>query len=494
MSNSHRSNRGNDNQAGLCSAAKAEGIFFWIMMACFGVKAMFFALRIRERVFPDEASWYGMVQVFSRSRLLPVDSPESYPLGLITHLPTLYFYLMGKVLAGNFWPIDDLVFLRVVNVVFGVLTVSFAWRLARLMGLSLAVRCLFMVMLTNTVMFTFISGAVNYDNLSTLLAVLSIYYLIRFMQGRSACHLLLSFLFILAGMLTKIVMLPYGLALVLVVFFHERGSLFFFLKSLPSWLAALRWREAAFLALCLAGLAANLTLYGGNKIRFGVLLPSMDKVLPVEDCLKNRLFTRDYVVRQFKAMKLTMLDAQRLALSIRDPGDRATAWNQLAEAEKRKKQAPEKLMGRWQYAVEWVQVIVARTYSVAAHQSIFKYEKDFYPYYAVFVLAALMWFCRFRDLLRPGIGGVGFIVLFYTMILMQGVNYPIYRSSGFSGLALTGRYMFPVLVPLYLLTAHALLSQMPRWWQITVGLAVGIFFVGGEFPWFLRQAGPEWYF
>jgi hypothetical protein len=91
-------------------------------------------------------------------------------------------------------------------------------------------------------------------------------------------------------------------------------------------------------------------------------------------------------------------------------------------------------------------------------------------------------------------GGIGFIFLFYTTILMQVVNYGNYRGTGFSGLALTGRYVFPVLVPLYLLTAHALLSKMPRWWQLTAGLAIAVLFISGEFPWFLRMAGHEWYF
>lgn len=472
---------------------QAERLAFGTLFVYFIAKAVFFALRIRERLFPDEATWYGIIQIFSRSNWLPVDSPESYPLGLITHTPSLYFFLMGKLLACNVFAIDDLIFLRLANVALAMLTVLFAWRLAKRLELSLPVRIIFLIMLTNTVMFTFVSGAVSYDNLSTLLAVLSLYYFVCFFHNRSRSHLLLFFLCLLSGMLTKVVLIPYGAALLLMFLFYERGNLVIFLQSIPSSCQGWRWVETLLLVLCFLALAMNLTLYGGNKIRFGGLLPNMDMVVPIEGCLQNRLFVRNYVVREFKSGKLTLVDAQRLALSIRDPGDRASALNQLREATK-KNQAPKQLQGRWRYALEWGKVMVMRTYSVAAHLSLFKYESDFYAYYAIFALTGGLWLFRFRDFCTPCMAGIGFTFLLYTTILMQVVNYGNYRGTGFSGLALTGRYMFPVLIPLYLLSAQALLAKMPRWWQLLVGLTVAVIFIGGEFPWFLRMAGPEWYF
>lgn len=475
-------------------AGRAEVITFWLMLVYFAAKAFYFALRIRERVFPDEASWFGMVEIFSRSSFLPVDSPESYPFGLITHIPSLYFFLLGKVLQCNVFPINDLVFLRLINVVTSVVSVVFAWRLARALALTLAVRCLFLVMLTNTVMFTFVSAAVSYDTLSTLCAVLSLYYLVLFFQKRLVTYVLLGCFFALAGTLTKVVLLPYGLALLLAVAFNERGRLLWLVKELPTFIVSLRGRDAVFAALCLGALAANVALYGGNFFRYGSVLPGMEQVLPVEACLQNRLFARDYVVREYQSGRLTLLDAQRIALQIRDPGDRASAWNRLAEAVNDRQQGPSPRMGRWRYALEWGEVVVSRTYSVAAHFSLFKYPHDFYPYYAIFFLAAMLWIFRCRELLVPGMGGVIIVALFYSLFLMQGVNYTIYRISGAMGLALTGRYMFPVLVPLYLLTAQGLIAKTPRWWQILVGIVVAIFFVAGEFPWFLRNAGPEWYF
>ncbi|MDP2105893.1 MAG: hypothetical protein Q8J76_07850, partial [Desulfobulbaceae bacterium] len=431
--------------AGKPQSGRFESIAFWLMLLYFAAKMCFFALRIRERVFPDEASWFGMVEVFSRSLFLPVDSPESYPFGLITHIPSLYFFLMGKVVVCNILPVSDLIFLRLVNVAISLVTVAFAWRLSRVMMLAPAVCCLFMIMVTNTVMFSVVSAAVSYDSLSTLLAVLSLYYLVLFFQRRLVVHALWGCFFTLIGTLTKIVLLPYGLGLLLAVVFTERRRLLEFVKVVPSLVVSLRGREAVLAGLCFCALAANLALYGGNYIRFGSVMPGMNQVLPVEACLQNRLFVRDYVVREYQSGKLTLLDAQRLALQIRDPGDRASAWNRLAEVVNNKQNGPSPRMGRGRYAMEWVEVVVSRTYSVAAHLSLFKYESDFYPYYAIFLLSAILWLFRGRALLVPGLEAVIIVAIFYSFFLMQGVNYTIYRVSGAMGLALTGRYMFPVL-------------------------------------------------
>jgi hypothetical protein len=67
---------------------------------------------------------------------------------------------------------------------------------------------------------------------------------------------------------------------------------------------------------------------------------------------------------------------------------------------------------------------------------------------------------------------------------MQVVNYKNYIGSGFVGLGLTGRYIFPVLVPLYILVAYGLLERMLKWWQCGVSVMVSGIFIYGEFPWF----------
>jgi len=466
---------------------------FYLLFLYFTVKAVYFAINIHSQVFPDEASWFGIINVFSRSNLPPTDSPESFPLGLITHIPNLYFFLMGKILSLNPLRSQDLVVMRLVNVAMGLTTVLFAWRLGRLLLPSVAGRLLFLVMLTNTLMFTFITGAVNYDNLSTLFAVLSLYYLVLFQRQRLVGSLLWFMVFLLAGTLTKNVFLPYATALAMVFLICERKVIFS-----TSWLRQLggssfSWFACGKILIILILFVLNLNLYVGNKIRYGHLIPSMEQVLPVENCLQNRLFARGYVVRQYKTGKLTMLDARRLALQIRDPGDRAMAMDLLQKAGQERAEAKPARLGRLAYSLEWAEFITARLYGVAAHLALYKSTGWLWGYYAFFILSFVLLVVRFLRNGLMNLGGLLFVCLFYVYILMQVVNYNNYMGTGFVGIALTGRYLFPVIVPLYILIAHGLMSRMPHWWQWMVGVVGGSFFIWGGFPWFLQNVTPNWY-
>ena len=69
-----------------------------VVLAYFACKAFYFCFRIRENIFPDEITHFGISELFARSLLPPVDSADSFALGLITHVPTLYYVLMGKLL------------------------------------------------------------------------------------------------------------------------------------------------------------------------------------------------------------------------------------------------------------------------------------------------------------------------------------------------------------------------------------------------------------
>ena len=481
------------NQRAGSQTSRRENSVFLILWLYFGVKTLYFAFRIKEKVFPDESSWFGICEVFSRSILPPVDSLESYHLGLITHIPKLYFMLMGKMLTLNFLPIDDLLFLRLANIGMGMLTILFAWKLVRLFSLSPAVRLLFIVMLTNTMMYTFMFGAVSYENLTSLLAVISLYYLVSFLGNRSVFNFFLFFLFLLAGALTKVTFLPYGLALFCVLLFLERKKLAVLPSTIKKRLPFSRGEVfLGVTVLCLFGAAIN--LYTVNKFKFGGLYLSMDKVLPIDACLKNRLFAKGYTVNQFKTGKMSLLDAQRRVLQIRDPGDRANGWNEMAEAQKEKAKKKKERMGRWQYTFEWMQYLVQRTYGVAAHIIMEKDDRLLYPNYLIFALGTLLFIGKFRDNFGRITGVMVFTSASYLLLLSQKIGYDNYLSSGFVGLALTGRYIFPIIAPLYLVLAKSLLDRMPKWWQWGIGVFVSVNFIVGEFPWFLKNVTADWYF
>lgn len=147
------------------------------------------------------------------------------------------------------------------------------------------------------------------------------------------------------------------------------------------------------------------------------------------------------------------------------------------------------------YARQWLAAMLARTYGVAGHLAMAREGMALLPYYLLFLLAGLLAFGQWGR--GRGDGFAAYLLGltgFYAGILFWVINYQGYLASGMVGVALTGRYLFPVLVPCYLWVAHSLLDHWPPWWQWGLGGVASAFFILAEFPWFLRQVTPAWYF
>jgi len=112
---------------------------------------------------------------------------------------------------------------------------------------------------------------------------------------------------------------------------------------------------------------------------------------------------------------------------------------------------------------------------------------------AVLSLLALIVRWRPRD-----VGGfpayLAVIAGFYGFFLMYKVNYQDYLESGAPYVALQGRYIFPVIGPIYVLSSYYLMRLFKgKGARLGVlGLAVCIFMVC-DFPFFMAASSPEWY-
>jgi hypothetical protein len=192
-----------------------------VMLVYFGLRLLFFAIGIAPQVPPDEVTHFGKSQVFSQVFFLPDNTPASYEFGLVTNIPWLYYWIMGKLLVLNVFGLSDLAFLRLCNIplVFG--TIWYTWRMLRLITEDRLASVLLVIMLTNTVMFSFLSASVSYDNLTNLWAAMALYHLFAFFKERSGNQLAASLLCQLAGCLTKITFLPLVLILGLLLVIHE---------------------------------------------------------------------------------------------------------------------------------------------------------------------------------------------------------------------------------------------------------------------------------
>ena len=130
--------------------------------------------------------------------------------GLVTNIPCLYYWTMGRLLAVNFFGIPDLLFLRLLNIPLAFATIYFVWRMLRLLTDDRLTQLLLIVAMTNTIMFSFLSAFVSYDNLTNLLAAMAVYYLLAFFQTRSGDLMAASFLCQMAGKPHKVLLSAVG--------------------------------------------------------------------------------------------------------------------------------------------------------------------------------------------------------------------------------------------------------------------------------------------
>jgi len=469
---------------------KWSTIFF---LAYFGLRLVYFALNISSFAPPDEVTHAGVCKVFSTVFLFPRNTPESYQFGLVTNAPWLYYWIMGKLLHLNFFGLPDLAFLRLMNIPIAFATVFFVRRTLQLLTRNRLADLLLVIVLTNTSMFSLLSASVSYDNLTNLLGATSIYYLLAFFKNRSANLLAATLLCQMAGALTKSTFLPLAFVLELLLLVHEWKNLRLFPAALADHLRG-GVRSLLPALLILAGLALNLQLYGGNYLRYGTMAPSMATVVSPESSMQYRIGARERIFSLYTEGKISYMEALQMTGEIKHPGDKSDTFYLLMNYENLKTNHALWLTPP-QYLKQWVQDMTGSVLGIKGHIGMFKPPRYLVPAYVIMALAAagfaLRWRPRESGWLAPCLA---VIASFYAAVLLYKVNYNAYLYYGVTGITLQGRYIFPVLGPIYVLCCHYMLS-LPRNRQVRIALAAAtaLLFIGYDFPWFFAHATPEWF-
>jgi 4-amino-4-deoxy-L-arabinose transferase-like glycosyltransferase len=419
-----------------------------VLLVYFLARLLFLAVNINPELPPDESTHLGIIGLYAESPLFIDDSPESHKFGLVTRQPHLYYFALGKLAVLNIFGMNDVLYLRLLNVILAMLTVIAGYRLAAHLTRNSLIRILFLVMTTNTLMFTFIGGAVSYDNLVNLLAVLSVMAFIAFVRTENSADLLLFLLWSFLGTLTKTTFLPLTFGLVALLLFDRRRHLREDLSSLAGVVKMPARLPAVLLVLVILSFGANVWLYGSNLVRYGRPVPGCSQVLELEQCMENRIFARNWIVGQYRDGKLTFEQAFQQTSRINHPGDRDHAVR-LLQNERAYRQSKPKLLPRWDYIqIVWEQAMKPTIFGVQAHLSMVKDPSALLPYNLVLFAAFVLW-----------IRGVGWsrserpwtylaaISMFYFLFLIGYVNYGFYTSSHAPFVGVQGRYLFPILVP-----------------------------------------------
>jgi hypothetical protein len=469
----------------------------WIVISLlvyFGLRLLFFAIKISPAVPPDEITHFAVSRIFSTVLLLPKDSPETYQYGLVTTIPWLYYWIMGKLLHLNFFGIPDLVFLRLCNIPFAFGTVYYAWRTLRLLANDRLTQILLIVAMTNTIMFTFLSASVSYDNLTNLLAAMSVYYLLAFFSRRSGGLLAASFLCQLAGCLTKPTLLPLVLVLMAILLVNEFKNLRLLPSAIATWFRASGMRGPGLILGIVAGLVMNLQLYGGNYLNYRNLTPDMEVVLSPEIAMKYRTQARNMIFTMFKEGKVTKEKALEMTKIISHQGDRDNTVDLIEDFDYLIKSG-EPVIGPLAYIPIWVETMCAGVFGVFAHLPMPISEFKIFLFIGLIGLAVVAFLIRWRPREAGWLPAyLAVIAAFYTVFLMYAVNYRTYLDYLSTWLSLQGRYIFPVIGPIYVLSSCYLLRLFTgRSARLAVFAAVATFFIISDFPFFLSSVTHDWF-
>jgi len=465
-----------------------------LFIVYFIIQTIFFALTIRENIIPDETTHYGLIQQYSKSVWSIENSESTYQYGLVTHKPNLYYLLMGKMLLLNFTGLSDLIFLRLLNSILGLLSILTAYGLFCHLVILKLCRIVFLAFITNTLMFTFLTSGVNRDNLTNLLAIVSLYFLVSIYKSQNDKHVLLFFITTCLCSLTKITLLPY-VACLLAIF------TFLYFKQVENHKSPkiknilLNKKHLMLKILLLIFIIWNVKLFAGNLLMFGHLQPKMDQIVALNQAMKNRIFARTYILSQFKENKVTLQKAVQMAQKITHEGDRrATIF--LLNNYNQNKQRGIKLIDRFRYAFVWLDHMAKTIFGVLGHMALFK--KSTVPFNlmcSILLLALLLMIRNFKFIHLDNFAFLfACIILVYALMLMQLVNYKTYSSSTYLRLGLQGRYFFPVLFPFYMLISYYLLAFLKKPYNWLIGILAIMLWIYEAFPWFLLHAKNHWFF
>lgn len=454
-------------------------------------RLLYFAFTVGHGVPPDESTHVEIIRLYASVPFLIEDSPASFHLGLVSHLPHLYYFLLGKLAA--LFGADGYLFLRLINVIMAAGSLFLSYRLAVELCPNPRVRLLAILLMTNVLMYTFISPAVNYDNLANLLSVCGFYFLVRHARGGSPRHLLAFFVSLCLGMLSK------GSFLMLIPLFGvvwlclRRSSLKSDLAGVVSETRSGNKGVIALLLLLLVSVTANLLLYGTNILRYGAIVPSCQKVLELEQCMQNRIFARNWIVAKYRDGTLDYRAAMASTIKIKNPGDRQHAMR-LLNNERMYRNAKPPVMNPYDYLVLlWDQALKPTIFGIQAHQSLLRPPDDL-AVYSLILFAALLLFAR-------GVRSDGedrlwlsfaFVSAGYVLILICYYNYRMYLGTHAPFIGVQGRYLFHVLVPVALLVAEFLLRLFGPRVQLLIILLVGGWFIAGDLPYYLEHSTDAW--
>ena len=428
----------------------AQRALLLVLLLSFTICAGILAFKLNPGIVPDENAHFIFAKHYASTWGIPPDVPETYAQGwYIAHYPFLYHWFAGRVinLTRLFAPAAPdhtlLVVLRLTSVLFAAGTLGMTYLLSRELIRKKWWPLLPVFLLANTLMFTFLAGGANYDNLTNLLCTASLYFLMRVFSGRDFLSNSLGWLIcICLACLVKFAVLPLALLTFLVWLgfsIWKRRTNF----PLPKWNA----QRVALLVVALLLVLGNLALYGYNLLVFREVLPRCEDMFTTAQCALSPYHNR--LEELGLPQKLSIPESIRQGYP--DPLEYLTG--------------------------AWFKDMLTKTYGILGHKSYF--PGHIITIYQLFYLGMLLFAVRFWR--KPSFAvwsAVGIIAGFVLAIFI--VNFESELTYGFKRIALQGRYLFPVIALFYALTAYTQSLVKPKFLRVfLIVLTCALFVFGG---------------
>jgi len=402
-----------------------------ILLLLYFSYAIFIALNLKTGIIPDENTHFVVSKHFSTTIGIPPDVPETYTLGVyMEQHPYLYYWINGRIiniLNFIFPSVSDwqmLVSLRVINTLYTLGMVIFCYLFSKELIKHKWWQLLPVFLLTNTIMFVFLAGGVNYDNLTNLFCMASLYFLVRVFNRQEFIFNSLAWMICIAsGMLTKMTLLP--LAIVMGI----AWIIFIIINDKQVFPIKFKGKRGVVLGLILLLLIiGNLAIYGNNLVVYRSILPSCEAILSIEQCNLS-----PHIIRLNKYgldHKLTISESIHLGY----PG-------------------PIKYL----FTI-WIPILFSRIFGVGGHIIYYSLPVTLahvFLFYWMVLITIIYW-------RKPTFINISLLVilLFYSLVLFLK-NYDIELAYGFKTVALQGRYIFPVISIAYILLTKVLMDA-PR--------------------------------
>lgn len=410
-------------------------------------------------ISPDSSYHLEVSQAYSQTLTRPLNTPDTFKWRDITRISYLSFWINGRILNINNGVVDEVILLRIVNVIYSLGTVFVTYLISKEIFKSRWKRLLPVFFLTNTLMFVFLTSSINYDNLTNLLCVLSIFYFVKFVKSNLEFKfLLLMILFLCIGALTKFTVLPLFLILVFV-------SLLDIVKKRINIKTIKIGKEFFLLIPILFFAILNIELYGKNIALYGGLEPDCNKILTHEMCLQNGVYYRDNIT--FQSIKV---DGLKGYIKLLTSGERVDPIR---------------------YFIQWLPDLTMKIYGVFGDQSLlmpvyFKYI--FILFFILCIIIGLVYRKKWTRLEKYLL----FILVTYISILFFFQNYIMYLRYNIYFLALQGRYIFPVISIMYILFSKSILLVNIKWLRYLLFTLIVLTFIYSCIPFFLLNVDPWW--